>query len=97
VKAALYEGKPGVVSQRVKQAGEACSECWSWVEGTVWTEGVPEALENGAKGGVWFSLIDKVYRRTLPPLPRSLTERGLPRSRSAMVSCAVSDALAPEL
>jgi len=23
-----------------------------------------EALENGVKGGVWFSLIDKVYRRT---------------------------------
>jgi RNA-directed DNA polymerase len=64
VKATLYEGKPAVVSQRAKQAGEACSDRWSWVERTVWTERMLEALENGVKGGVWFSLIDKVFRRT---------------------------------
>jgi RNA-directed DNA polymerase len=32
------------------------------VERTVWTERMLEALEKGVKGGVWFSLIDKVYR-----------------------------------
>ena len=34
---------------------------WSWVEASVWTDRMLTALENGVKGGVWFSLIDKVY------------------------------------
>jgi RNA-directed DNA polymerase len=32
------------------------------VEPTVWTERMLEALEQGVKGGKWFSLMDKVYR-----------------------------------
>jgi RNA-directed DNA polymerase len=32
------------------------------VERTLWTQRMLEALENGVKGGVWFSLIDKLYR-----------------------------------
>ena len=59
-----YDKKPATVSEETKQAGEACSDRWSWVERTVWTERMLEALEKGVKGGVWFSLIDKVYRRT---------------------------------
>ena len=35
---------------------------WSWVEPSVWTERMLEALEQGVKGGKWHSLIDKVYR-----------------------------------
>lgn len=35
---------------------------WSWVEANVWTDSMLTALENGVKGGKWFSLIDKVYR-----------------------------------
>jgi RNA-directed DNA polymerase len=35
---------------------------WSWVEPSVWTERMLEALEEGVKGGKWHSLIDKVYR-----------------------------------
>ena len=35
---------------------------WAWVERSVWTERMLEALEQGVKGGMWFSLIDKVYR-----------------------------------
>jgi RNA-directed DNA polymerase len=31
-----------------------------WVESAVWTERMLTALEKGVKGGVWFSLIDKV-------------------------------------
>jgi RNA-directed DNA polymerase len=31
------------------------------VEAAVWTERMLSALENGVKGGKWFSLIDKVY------------------------------------
>jgi RNA-directed DNA polymerase len=35
---------------------------WEWVEASIWTEAMLTALENGVKGGKWFSLIDKVYR-----------------------------------
>jgi RNA-directed DNA polymerase len=34
---------------------------WIWAESSVWTNRMLEALEQGVKGGVWFSLIDKVY------------------------------------
>jgi RNA-directed DNA polymerase len=43
-----------------KQAGSIWDR-WSWVEPSVWTERMLTALEQGVKGGVWFSLIDKVY------------------------------------
>lgn len=33
---------------------------WAWVEPAVWTERMLTALEQGVKGGCWFSLIDKV-------------------------------------
>jgi RNA-directed DNA polymerase len=37
-----------------------------WVEPTVWTERMLAALQQGVKGGKWFSLIDKVHpERTL--------------------------------
>ena len=42
-----------------KQAGETGSRKWDWVERSVWTDRMLEALEQGVKGGVWFSLIDK--------------------------------------
>jgi RNA-directed DNA polymerase len=32
------------------------------VEVSVWNERMLAALDNGVKGGKWFSLIDKVYR-----------------------------------
>jgi len=44
-----------------KQAGDG-RDRWSWTEATVWTERMLTALETGVKGGVWFSLIDKVWR-----------------------------------
>jgi len=34
---------------------------WAWAERAVWTERMLTALELGVKGGVWYSLIDKVY------------------------------------
>lgn len=36
---------------------------WEWAEASIWTEAMLIALENGVKGGKWFSLIDKVYRK----------------------------------
>jgi len=37
---------------------------WSWTEPVVWTKRMLTALEKGVKGGVWFSLMDKVYSQT---------------------------------
>lgn len=52
------EGQPAEV-QKAKQAGEIDPR-WDWVELSVWTERMLNALEEGVKGGKWFSLIDKV-------------------------------------
>jgi RNA-directed DNA polymerase len=59
------EEKPAVVPERAKQAGEteARRERWAWAEPSVWTDPMLAALENGVRGGKWFSLIDKVYRQ----------------------------------
>ena len=35
-----------------------------WIEASVWSERMLAALNNGVKGGKWFSLIDKVYAMT---------------------------------
>ena len=37
---------------------------WSWTEPTVWTARMLAALEQGVKGGKWYSLIDKVQSET---------------------------------
>jgi len=37
------------------------SDPWWWTEPSVWTERLLTALEEGVKGGLWYSLIDKVY------------------------------------
>lgn len=58
-KEAQMENKPTQVQERAKQVGEIRKR-WGWVEPCVWTERMLRALENGVKGGVWFSLIDKV-------------------------------------
>lgn len=55
------ENPPAAVAARPKQAGEAQRPKWWWVETTVWTERMLEALERGIKGDQWFALIDKVY------------------------------------
>lgn len=34
---------------------------FSWAEASVWTQRMLSALENGVKGGKWFSLMDKVF------------------------------------
>src|SRR6266498_1297899 len=44
-----------------KQVGEVRAR-WAWTEPAVWTERMLTALEVGVKGGIWFSLIDKVYK-----------------------------------
>jgi RNA-directed DNA polymerase len=51
---------PGV--PMAKQGREAPQK-WEWTEASVWTERMLETLERGIKGGKWFSLIDKVWKR----------------------------------
>ena len=54
------EERPAAVPDGATQAGEIRAR-WAWVEPTVWTERMLAALEQGVKGGKWFSLMDKVY------------------------------------
>jgi RNA-directed DNA polymerase len=59
------EEQPEAVPARATRAGEILLR-WGWVESTVWTERMLTALEQGVKGGRWFSLIDKIHpERTL--------------------------------
>ena len=51
-----------VVPTLAKQGAETSGRDWSWVEASVWNERMLAALDNGVKGGKWFSLIDKIYR-----------------------------------
>jgi RNA-directed DNA polymerase len=51
--------KASSVPARATQGAEARD--WSWVEASVWTDRMVSALNNGVKGGRWYSLIDKVH------------------------------------
>lgn len=69
------EDPPPPVPSGATQGGEIRAR-WAWVEPTVWSERMLEALEQGVKGGVWFSLIDKVYAsRTLAAAWRQVHAR----------------------
>lgn len=50
-------------AEEAKQGAETrrAGSNWAGVEAGVWTERMLSALENGVKGGKWYSLIDKVY------------------------------------
>ena len=47
------------VLETTKQGSESHSQ--EWIETSIWTGNMLNALGNGVKGGKWFSLIDKVY------------------------------------
>jgi RNA-directed DNA polymerase len=66
VKESPTQVRPAEVPKRARQAGETPATRerrarWEWAEASVWTDRMLAALENGVKGDVWFSLIDKVY------------------------------------
>jgi RNA-directed DNA polymerase len=61
VRSGSQEERPATVVGRLpKQAGDIRAR-WAWVEPVVWTDRMLAALEQGVRGGVWFSLVDKVY------------------------------------
>ncbi len=56
---------------RAKQAGDVRSR-WGWAEPAAWSDRMLTTLEQGVKGGKWYSLIDKVASG---PVLRSAFER----------------------
>jgi len=73
----------GPEPDRSKRAGDIRAR-WAWVEPGVWTDRMLTALENGVKGGRWFSLIDKAcqtrhlrtaFGRVQSPLAHCLLHR----------------------
>ncbi len=77
------ETQPATVPRQAgaKQAGEVHAR-WGWTEPAVWTDRMLTALERGIKGGVWFSLIDKVYR-----LPNLLAAFGRVKANGGAAGC----------
>jgi RNA-directed DNA polymerase len=52
-----------VLNTEADRARWALRAKWLWTEDLIWTDSMLTALGNGVKGGKWFSLIDKAYRR----------------------------------
>lgn len=62
------EDRPGPAQQALTMPASVARltqgnpwQLWEWAEPAVWTESMLAALNNGVKGGVWYSLIDKVF------------------------------------
>lgn len=53
---------PPTVPAGANHGGETAGlpERWSWVEPTIWTPRMVQALQGGVKGGKWYSLWDKI-------------------------------------
>ena len=73
------DSKPSSVLT-ARQGGEAQHPHWVWAERAVWTERMLTALETGVKGGVWFSLMDKLFseRTLLASAHRVVVNKGAP-------------------
>lgn len=73
---ASKQQRPSSVPATATRGGEVRGR-WPWAEASVWTERMLTALENEVKGGVWFSLIDKVFaERTLRAAAGSVIANG---------------------
>ncbi len=58
----MDEGQtPEAVPARARRAGQAEAPARSYADPRVWTERMSTALEEGVKGGKWYSLMDKVH------------------------------------
>ena len=56
------ESEASSVPKQATQDAQAQGRDGSWVQACVWNERMLAALDNGVKGGKWFSLIDKVHQ-----------------------------------
>lgn len=63
----MQDGRtPAAVPEGARRAGEAEALARSYADPCVWTERMLATLEQGVKGGRWYSLMDKVWsERTL--------------------------------
>jgi hypothetical protein len=57
VKIRQADETPVTVSEEARRTGDIRGR-WSWVEPSVWTDRMLTALEQGVKGGKWYSLMD---------------------------------------
>src|SRR5689334_13591755 len=66
-------------SDGATQAGNVRAR-WGWTAPTAWTDRMLTALEEGVKGNVWFSLIDKVHseKHLFHAAQRVLGNKGAP-------------------
>jgi RNA-directed DNA polymerase len=73
------EATSAPVPQTAKQAEEVRVR-WTWTEPAVWTDRMLTSLETGVKGGMWFSLMDKVYfpRNLQAAFARAKANEGAP-------------------
>jgi RNA-directed DNA polymerase len=55
------EDKSAAVPQVGAKQVEEIYGRWPWVERSIWSARMLQTLENGVRGGKWFSLIDKVW------------------------------------
>jgi hypothetical protein len=62
---ATQASQPTTVPDGATRVG-AVRARWAWTAPEVWTERMLTALEQGVRGGRWYTLMDKVY--TLPTL-----------------------------
>src|SRR5512139_2651310 len=69
------------VPETATQARETAFR-WEWVEPNVWTARMLAALEEGVKGGKWYSLMDKVY--AMPNLRAAFREVKANRGAAGM-------------
>lgn len=67
---ASQPSQPTVVPDGANPAG-AVRTRWAWAAPEVWTERMLTALEQGVRGGRWYTLMDKVY--ALPTLRAAFT------------------------
>jgi RNA-directed DNA polymerase len=75
VKETTKDENPRAVRE-LERGGEIRAR-WGWVEPSVWTERMLEALERGVRGGKWHSLHDKVYgEKNLRAAWTGVRERG---------------------
>ena len=78
--------KASAVPGKARRGAEAQQRDWGWVEASIWTDRMLAALENGVKGGKWYSLIDKVARPgTLRIAWRKVARN--PTSRTGTMPC----------
>jgi RNA-directed DNA polymerase len=59
----IWQGKTSAGVVAMPKQAEETEALAPWVEPSVWTPRMWTALEDGVKGGKWFSLIDKVWKR----------------------------------